>query len=297
MKLRLILLLTIITFAQCESSGPIYDQNIYRNNRGKKKTNKINQKLADREREHIRELEKMDKMIAQLEAGKKNLGEVGDATKNTINASIVEIENKIVELQNELKEISPWSITGHKRFEEISVEINDLLYKKVNPLSLLILATKEVKTLLADLTFNTGKSTLTDLGKTEIKEIVNTIKNDVKEWTGYLDNHNMNIFKEDRFKAMISIKGYADLQGPSNALNREKLNLKISQERADAVAAELEIEIDRVLKQENILYDIESIGKGEELPSNVVSNGKSNDAARRISTVSVVVAPVSLIKQ
>jgi outer membrane protein OmpA-like peptidoglycan-associated protein len=197
---------------------------------------------------------------------------------------------EINDLLEQMKSIDPYSETGFETGLKLGVQLNDLLYKKIIPMGMLIEENKVVNSIRADADFKTGSYTLSKNGKLTVENLVKEIIKDVEAWQKYLDHHNEAVFKEGKFKSKIIINGYADLQGSSST------NLTLSDNRAKSVEEELRNKLDVISSKYNLYFDIEATGLGETVPPGVIPNGKEDDPARRITTIIAVTGPSLLLK-
>ena len=111
-----------------------------------------------------------------------------------------------------------------------------------------------------------------------------------------MNHHNENIFSNSEFKSIILVNGYADLQGSTDEKTRQKSNLELSEKRAKAVADELQLQLATLKEKYHLSFEIDSKGRGEEIPGDHVETSKKGEsAARRISSISLVVGPKILL--
>ena len=169
-------------------------------------------------------------------------------------------------------------------------KLNDLIYGRIKPINEIILKNNEIKELQGDFSFRTGSSKLTESGIEDIKNQILEIEKEIINWKNYLNNHNERIFENDSYKLMIVIDGYADRVGS------EKLNLKLSKERAEAVKNEFLKQIKVLTNKYNLIFDIQYYGKGEMLPPGVIDNGQQSDVRRRICRIMSVVGPKQFVE-
>lgn len=218
--------------------------------------------------------------------------ELGEATKQ-LKMELDIIKNKYYVIANsEMEELELNKI----RFE-LQTEINDLKKKLTDPLNILALKSKEINTIKADFSFNTGDFVLTKNGKLQIENILINIYKDIDLWIKYLNDHNT-VFRKDVYVVRVFVKGYTDEQGFNGAKNqsdRIKLNKKLSDDRAYSVRTEINNTFNKKYKDLSITLSIEYIGMGEELPPGV-NYGPKDDKKRRICTVGTLAGPKSLIK-
>ena len=270
---------------------PIFRTNIYNGDRGIKNVNIINQKKAELEKKHIENLEQAEKAFKELQNLRLSFNSIDKTNQvSEIDLMLNSITEEISLLISELKRLDAYSQEGFQEGLKIGVKLNDLLYKKVIPLGMMIEENKEVEKVRADTDFKTGSYTLSLNGKQSVQKIVDEIVADVMKWRKYLDHHNEEIFKTEKFKTKIVIHGFADLQGDS------KNNLELSEKRAESVETEIRSKLESISEKYNLYFDIEAVGLGETVPPGVIPNGKDDDPARRITTIICVTGPSLLIK-
>ena len=160
----------------------------------------------------------------------------------------------------------------------------------------MIESNKEVKKIGGDISFNVGSSNLNNTGKKEISKLIKSIKVDMSSWNEYLENHNVNIFKDSIYRLMIVVNGYADAQGDGNENERKAKNLELSKLRAEAVADEIIEQVNKYNFGHEIMIDIDIKGRGEAYPPNLNEKDiKVNSPERRIRRISMVVGPKILL--
>jgi outer membrane protein OmpA-like peptidoglycan-associated protein len=181
--------------------------------------------------------------------------------------------------------------------QELLVKINDFLFNNLKPLEILV-SKEVVLNLSAEISFQTGKFVLSQSARPIIAEQISKIEMDIKEWRNYLNHHNENIFSNDVFYIQVNVVGFADKQGTQKEAERKKFNQELSDKRAASVAIEFEKQIQKLTQSINVklIYLIEDIGKGEELPPGVV-DGPANDVNRRICIISAVSGPSSVFQK
>ena len=287
----------LITLAGCASKKtlqkPIFESTTYKGEKGEKEVNAINKNRAEREKYHFSALEKADLAKRLLENEQDAMNQI-DTTERVrdIEDALKKVYQRTQNIINELNEVSPYSINGHKKTLELAAELNDLMQNYIEPLKKMIEANKEVKKIGGDISFKVGSAELNQNGEREISKLVSSIQNDIESWESYLEDHNVNIFKDSVFKLMIIVNGYADGQGDGNEENRKKKNLDLSQKRAQAVADEILNQVNKAEYDQEIIIDIEINGRGESYPPNLNDKGlKKNSPERRISRISMVVGP------
>jgi len=246
----------------------------------------------------------MAETIEKADAAKRKLEEQ-QAILNSIDSTerIGDLDNKLKSIFNrtqqildELNKTSPYTSAGQEKTLKLATELNDLMHNYINPLSKLVEANKEVVRLGSDIHFGTGSAILSKEGKKKISQLAASIAAEIEKWKTYLNHHNENIFSNSEYKTIILVNGYADLQGSMDAETRKKKNLELSEKRAKAVADELRNQLTDLKPKYNLSFDIQSKGRGEELPSdNIITSKKGESAARRISSISLVVGPKILL--
>ena len=295
--LSLFFFILTITLASCASKKtlkkPIFETTTYKGEKGEKEVTAINKNRADREKDHFSALEKADAAKRLIEAEQDAMNEI-DTTERVgeIEDALKKVYQRTQNIINELNEVSPYSINGHKKTLELAAELNDLMQNYIEPLKKMIEANKEVKKIGGDISFNVGSAVLNQNGEKEISKLVTSIQNDIESWDSYLKDHNVNIFKDSVFRLMIIVNGYADGQGDENEAKRKKENLELSQKRAQSVADELLKQFNKSKYDQEIIIDIEINGRGESYPPNLNDRDiKRNSPERRISRISMVVGP------
>ena len=299
--LYIFLLILLLSVASCASKKtlrkPIFETTTYKGEKGEKEVTAMNKNRADREKDHFSALEKADAAKRLLEDEQDAMNNI-DTTERVgdIEVALKKVYQRTQTIINELNEVSPYSISGHKKTLELAAELNDLMQNYIEPLKKMIEANKEVKKIGGDISFNVGSSVLNKNGENEISKLVGSIKNDIASWDSYLKDHNVNIFKDSVFRLMIIVNGYADGQGDGKEEKRKNKNLELSQKRAQAVADEILEQVNKSEYEQEIIIDIEINGRGESYPPNLREKDiKRNSPERRISRVSMVVGPQILL--
>jgi outer membrane protein OmpA-like peptidoglycan-associated protein len=276
---------------------PIFETTTYKGEKGNKEVNNLNKNRAEREKEHFLALEKADQAKRLLEAEQVEMNKIDTSERvGEIELALQKIYDRTQQIINELNEISPYSFNGHQKTLTLAAELNDLMQNYIEPLTKMIEANKEVKKIGGDISFNVGSSNLNNNGKKEISKLIKSIKVDMTSWNEYLENHNVNIFKDSVYRLMIVVNGYADAQGDGNENERKAKNLELSKLRAEAVADEIIEQVNKYNFGHEIMIDIDIKGRGEAYPPNLNEKDiKINSAERRISRISMVVGPKILL--
>ena len=270
---------------------PLFESTIYKGEKGEKGVNNLNKNRAEREKEHFLALEKADEAKRILEAEQVEMNKI-DTTERVgeIEMALQKIYERTEKIIEELNSTSPYSFNGHEKTLKLAAELNDLMQNYIEPLTKMIEANKEVKKIGGDISFNIGSSELNNNGKKEISKLIKSIKTDIKNWDDYLENHNVNIFKDSVYRLMIIVNGYADAQGD------EQKNLQLSKLRAESVANEILEQVNEYDFGQELLIDVDIKGRGEATPPNLNEKDlKANSPERRISRVSMVVGPKILL--
>ena len=294
-------LILSLTLIGCVSNKtlrkPIFETTTYKGEKGEKGVTNFNKNRADREKDHFLALEKADEAKRLLEIEKGELGQI-DTTERIgeIELALQKIYERTETIINELNEISPYSFKGHEKTLILAAELNDLMQNYLEPLKRMIESNKDVKKIGGDISFNVGSSGLNNNGKKEIAKLISTIKKDMGNWDTYLKDHNVNIFKDSVYRLMIVVNGYADAQGEGSETERKEKNIELSKKRAEVVAEELLVQVQKYDFGQEILIDIDITGRGEAYPPNLSEKDiKVNSAERRISRISMVVGPKILL--
>jgi outer membrane protein OmpA-like peptidoglycan-associated protein len=277
--------------------NPVYSTTIFRGQQGEKEVNAFNKNKAEREKLMAETIEKADAAKRKLEEQQAILNSI-DSTERIgdLDSKIKSIFNRTQQIIDELNKTSPYTSSGQEKTLKLATELNDLMHNYINPLSKLVEANKEVVRLGSDINFSTGSFILSKEGKKKVSQLVAKIADEIEKWKIYLNHHNENIFSNSEYKTIILVNGYADMQGSMDAETRKKKNFELSEKRAKAVADELKIQLNELKSKYNLVFDIQSKGRGEELPyENVSTSKKGESAARRISSVSLVVGPKILL--
>jgi outer membrane protein OmpA-like peptidoglycan-associated protein len=242
-------------------------------------------------------IEKADAAKRKLEEQQAILNSI-DSTERIgdLDSKLNSIFNRTQQIIDELNKTSPYTSAGQEKTLKLAAELNDLMHNYINPLSKLVEANKEVVRLGSDINFSTGSALLSKEGKKRITQLVANIATEIEKWKTYLNHHNENIFSNSEYKTIILVNGYADMQGSMDAETRKKKNYELSEKRAKAVADELNIQLSELSKKYQLKFEIQSKGRGEELPNeNVTTSKKGESSARRISSISLVVGPKILL--
>ena len=263
----------------------------YYDNGGTVRTNFLNKKRVEKEK-NIIQLEKTYRAAKEiLEKQKKSLNSLEESHKiSKVEQLRLECEIKINRLYDELKILNPNTKDGYKRSLEMLKEINDLFANRIQPLEMIISKNIEVKELQGDFSFKSGSFKLTENGLSDIEKFIQSIENDISTWKKYVNNYNQQIFSNDKFKLMVVIDGYADKQGPDEA------NLILSENRAEEVRNEFSKRLNVLTKKHKILFDVKYYGKGETLPPGISDNGMETDSRRRICRIMSVIGPSSYME-
>ena len=260
-------ILSILMFG-CASNNtlrkPIFESTTYKGEKGEKGVNNLNKNRAEREKEHFSALEKADEAKRILEAEQVEMNKI-DTTERVgeIEMALQKIYERTEKIIEELNSTSPYSFNGHEKTLKLAAELNDLMQNYIEPLTKMIEANKEVKKIGGDISFNIGSSELNNNGKKEISKLIKSIKTDIKNWDDYLENHNVNIFKDSVYRLMIIVNGYADAQGD------EQKNLQLSKLRAESVANEILEQVNEYDFGQELLIDVDIKGRGEATPPNL----------------------------
>ncbi|MBL6661000.1 MAG: OmpA family protein [Crocinitomicaceae bacterium] len=288
-------------FVSCASKKtlrkPIFETTTYKGEKGNKEVNNLNKNRADREKEHFLALEKADEAKRLVEKEQAEMNKIDTSERvGEIELALQKIYERTQQIINELNEISPYSINGHQKTLKLATELNDLMQNYIEPLTKMIESNKEVKKIGGDISFNVGSANLNNNGKKEISKLIKSIKVDMAEWNQYLEDHNVNIFKDSIYRLMIVVNGYADAQGDGSESARKAKNLELSKLRAEAVADEIIEQVNKYNFGHEIMIDIDIKGRGEAYPPNLSEKDiKVNSAERRISRISMVVGPKILL--
>ncbi len=290
-----------LLFVSCASKKtlrkPIFETTTYKGEKGNKAVNNLNKNRADREKEHFLALEKADEAKRLVEKEQAEMNKIDTSERvGDIELALQKIYERTQQIINELNEISPYSINGHQKTLKLATELNDLMQNYIEPLTKMIESNKEVKKIGGDISFNVGSANLNNNGKKEISKLIKSIKVDMADWNQYLEDHNVNIFKDSVYRLMIVVNGYADAQGDGSESARKEKNLELSRLRAEAVADEIIEQVNKYNFGHEIIIDIDIKGRGEAYPPNLSEKDiKVNSAERRISRISMVVGPKILL--
>jgi outer membrane protein OmpA-like peptidoglycan-associated protein len=277
--------------------NPIFNTTVFHGERGEKEVNAFNKNKAEREKLLAETIEKADAAKRKLEEQQSVLNSI-DSTERigSLDTQLQNLFKRTQAIIDELNKTSPYTSAGQEKTLKLATELNDLMHNYINPIEKLVEANKDVVRLGSDINFNTGSAVLTKEGKKKISQIVSSIVIEIEEWKGYLNHHNENIFSNTDYKTIIMVNGYADLQGSSDEKARQKNNLDLSEKRAKAVADELQLQLASLKEKYHLSFQIESKGRGEEIPGDRIQTSKKGEsAARRISSISLVVGPKILL--
>ena len=290
-----------LLFVSCASKKtlrkPIFETTTYKGEKGNKEVNNLNKNRAEREKEHFLALEKADEAKRLVEKEQAEMNKIDTSERvGEIELALQKIYERTQQIINELNEISPYSINGHQKTLKLATELNDLMQNYIEPLTKMIESNKEVKKIGGDISFNVGSANLNNNGKKEISKLIKSIKVDMADWNQYLEDHNVNIFKDSIYRLMIVVNGYADAQGDGSESTRKAKNLELSKLRAQAVADEIIEQVNKYNFGHEIMIDIDIKGRGEAYPPNLSEKDiKINSSERRISRISMVVGPKILL--
>ena len=148
--LSLFFFILFITLASCASKKtlrkPIFETTTYKGQKGEKEVTAINKNRAEREKDHFSALEQADSAKRLLEDEQDAMNEI-DTTERVgdIEDALKKVYQRTQNIINELNEVSPYSINGHKKTLELAAELNDLMQNYIEPLKKMIEANKEVK--------------------------------------------------------------------------------------------------------------------------------------------------------
>jgi len=224
----------------------------------------------------------------------------GDAADNWIGELIKEIDSitkEIDMLLNEAAELNPFRHKDKNRLTEIEITLTNLINKKIKPFKKIKMQIENAKVLASDYSFETGKSVLSQYAINEIKTFSNDWEKEIQLWLNYADTEGRKIFKNDKIQIRINVIGYADKQGRGKPEDRIESNRLLSEKRSHNVKSEIQESIKYLEKKYNIDVEFVSIGKGEELPSNVNDLELINNPERRKVIVTTAIYPHSLVKK
>jgi outer membrane protein OmpA-like peptidoglycan-associated protein len=298
MKIFFLFLVSYI-FLACSPKSlkkPIYNTTVFRGERGKKEVNAYNKNRADREKDMAEAIEKADAAKKAIEEQKKQLASIDSVERiSVLDLKLQQVFKRTQEIINELNSVSPYTSSGHEKALKLSAELNDLMYNQINPLAEMIESNKDVVRLSSDISFETGSATLSKEGKKQVSVMIQKIEKDIIEWKGYLNHHNENIFSNSDFRTILVINGYADAQGSNDESQRKEFNVKLSTERAKAVAKEFELQMKNINDKYKVDVQLEINGRGEDTPPNYKPGKKLDDGSRRICNINLVVGPKMLM--
>ncbi len=245
----------------------------------------LNEQQAENERTRIA-LEDNIVMLKKL----LNKSTQTSETTVTINNAIDDISAKV---EKAYKEIDKQ--TGKKtktRLNNLRLK-TEIISQAMQELKVVQIAVEKVvsEKLESDLSFDVGKSFLKESGKKEIDDMVQNIKMQIQFWNEFPKNEQPKKYADKVKKVAVSITGYADLQGSTNAEQRIKYNLELSNERANAVRLYFESKLAEIAKSEKIDIKMKAIGKGEEPPVGLKNTTKIDNPERRICVITLGVIP------
>lgn len=251
----------------------------YEPNGGQKKQTIFNSKKVQREKEFMA-------VLGTIPKPKEPVPPLSEGTEaDVVLRKAVELYNqKIIELENKLKQININEKGSEEDYTNLLIEINNLICYYQEGLTLL---EKKVQRLFGDVSFQTASSDVSVDGKKSISSISMNINSEVDKWRKYVNSCNKKIFENDLFVVVINIDGYADQRGS------EPSNQVLSEKRAKAVEKELRNELLKLVKEQKvkIVFDrIYTKGHGEKLPPGVVQ-GPQDDPNRRVCVISYIVGP------
>ncbi len=277
-------------------SKPKYKTTTYKGQKGTKNVTIFNKKQAKREKDFVEALEKAERAL-KLAENQKNAFSKLDSTEKVqiLEDKLKQSFLKTQELITNLNNVNPYTAAGHQQALTLASELNDLLYSQILPLGELVGSNMEITRLGADISFKTGSAVLSEVGVKEITKLIDSIIVDINKWKKYTDHHNQNIFKIGEYRTIIVINGYSDKQGTGTKNEREKLNKELSENRAKAVAAEFEKQLEAFKTKYKLDYQISFVGHGENLPPSYIDTGNKVDEKRRVSSISLVVGPKILL--
>ncbi|MFM7668548.1 MAG: OmpA family protein [Bacteroidota bacterium] len=275
---------------------PKYKTTVYKGERGDKNVTIFNKKQAAREKAFVETLEKAEKALKLIEDQKKMYSKIDSTEKiMQIDEQLQKSFIKAQEIITNLNAINPNTAAGHQQALTLASELNNLLYSQVFPMGELINANKNIIRIGADISFKTGSFELTEEGKKEISKLIDSIQIEIEGWKKYMNHHNERIFKNNEYRTIVLVNGYSDKQGTGSSEARKKFNQELSENRAKAVAAEFEKQLNTIKSKYKLDFVITFVGQGENLPPSYVDNGKKADPNRRVSSISLVVGPKILL--
>ena len=290
----------LVLLFSCKDTGvlvkPKYKTTVFHGQQGDTEVNAFNRKQAEREKSLAEEIEKSEQALKMLKEQQKMFYSI-DSTERIkeIDVQLTRLMARTEEIIKSLNETDPYTPEGHEKSLRLAKELNDLLYTYVLPLGELIASNKELKNIAADISFDTGSSTISAEGKKLITGILDSIKTDIQSWRKYLDNHDENVFSNEDYATILIISGYSDKQGSGDEKTRTERNLELSEARAKAVAAEFEKQLKNLDVKWKLTFRISYEGKGESLPPTVADDKQKNNPNRRVTTIRMVVGPKILL--
>ena len=275
---------------------PVYSTTVFRGERGEKEVNAYNKNRAQREKDMAEAIEKADAAKRALETQQKTLSNIDSTQRvSSIDKKLQQLFSRTQEIINELNAVSPYTSNGHEKALKLSEELNNLIYNQINPLSEIIESNKHVLRIGSDISFELGSANLTKEGKKQVLSMVNGMEKEIIKWQNYLNHNNEHIFSESEFQTILVINGYADTQGSKNESERKDQNMKLSKDRASAVAKEFDIQMKSLMEKYNVKVSLEIFGRGEDTPPNYKPSKKLDDESRRMCSISLVVGPKMLL--
>ncbi len=246
---------------------------------------KINEQQAEIERTRIA----FEDNIVML---KKLLNKSTQTTETTVTINNA-IDDISVKVEQAYKEIDKQ--TGKKtktRLNNLRLK-TEILSQAMQELKVVQIAVDKVvsEKLESDLSFDVGRSLLKESGKKEIDDMVHNIKMQIQFWNEFPNNEQPKKYADKVKKVVVSITGYADLQGSTNVEQRKKYNFELSNERANSVRVYFESKLTEIAKTEKLDIKLKAIGKGEEPPIGLKNTVKIDNPERRICVITLGVIP------
>jgi hypothetical protein len=228
---------------------------------------------------------------------KSNEVKPADNWTDEILEEINNITKEIDMLLNGAAELNPFKPKDKNRLTEIEIALTNLINKKIIPFKKVEMQIENAKVLASDYSFETGKSVLSQFAINQIRTFSNDWEKEIQLWLNYSDTEGRKIFKNDKIQIRINVIGYADKQGRGKPEDRIESNRLLSEKRSHNVKSEIQESIKYLEKKYNIGIEFVSIGKGEELPSNVHDLELINNPERRKVIVTTAIYPYSLVKK